>query len=225
MPSDLYVSPDMNGREDAEQAHMWQKTLEQSKTMYPKSPVLIVSSNITTNLESTQIENMIKTALCYCADDLIYLSDYMDDCNLFEDAIRIGPATVLLKTYAPNGLDAILFSCNGRDIVLGEKVMKNGRPFTPIFKPLSDQMKECIANSDISARLCFPTIFNYDIGDDNKSSNVLRANVCSHIVKEHTRNYNNAVPAIWFFVIVIIIVVLGWLAVRYSNQKQKKEIF
>lgn len=203
-------------KEEAETAYRWIKALEQSKSMYPDLPVLVMSETTVTGLSGIELENIMKDIICSTNDDLTYLADYLDKCQNFTNPIPIdSAATTLYSTSYPNGLQAIMFSRRGRNVVLGDKVMHNGHYFTPIRYPLSLQLRKTIEDKNLSAKVTYPTLFDFDLDFVKKESDLLKANLCSVKIHDH-KDCNDSLPVLWFLLIVIVIVVLAWIATRWK---------
>lgn len=226
IPPNLPIPTGMS-QEEAETNYRWIQALSQAKQEIPNDPVLITADTTTTNTNSSTLAEIISAIL---SDELeyeyVYLADWLDQCQNFSDLhnlTALNPdgsettlATLLAKTKSPNGLQCILFTVDGRDIVLGDKPMNNGESFTPITYPLSYQLRQNIQVGNIVAVTTSPALLDYNIAYASKPKDYLRANECSVNVTNNTPTTTSPLSALWFIIIAVIIVILAWFAIHFS---------
>lgn len=226
IPPDLPIPTGMN-QQEAETNYRWIQALTQAKNEIPNDPVLITADTTTTNTNPATLAEIISAILSDSIDyDYAYLADWLDQCQKFTDLhnlISLNPdgtdnvlPTLLAKTESPNGLQCILFTVNGRDVILGDAPMKNGESFTPITYPLSYQLRLNILEGNLSAVTTSPSLLDFNIVYVTKPKDYLRVNECSVNVTNGTPSTTGPLSALWFIVIAVIIIILAWFAIHFN---------
>lgn len=139
--------------------------------------------------------------------DIFYLADWLDRCDLYKSYTRLNELIKIVKTISPNGIQALLFSPRGRDIVLGVRPMNNGQLFTPINFPLTQQLNANIELKNISAITTTPNFFNFNVLNAKVVPDLLKTCEC----REPEINKSvGAIPFFWFIILSVIILTLAW---------------
>ena len=106
------------------------RLLEIIKKSDPKKYCLYLKDNVITNTSKNNIRRITEAILAQCDWDLTYYGYWLDRCDLYTKS-KFKPYLVpktnsyLVRTFSPNGVQAILFSPKGKKILLGEAKMKN----------------------------------------------------------------------------------------------------
>lgn len=161
------------------------ETLKKARKLAPASPVLVVTNRMTvkSGIASAGIAELTKEALAIPGWNICYLGRYMDLCQLNSaidpktDPGRLTP--IFMKTFAPNGLEANLYTPLGRDMVLGKKTLANGQKLSN-KGDLNATVRDAIHSSNISAICSSPGIFSYDIHNNaTRNTDYLKVNECA----------------------------------------------
>lgn len=151
--------------------------------------------------------------------ELCYLCKWLDMCQLYTKAeateeLGAKQSPSILRTRSPHGLQAVLFSPYGRDMVLGNVRMSNGAYFT-LNKPLDKKLNEEIYAGNINALCTVPNLFDYDITlNAMTNQDYLKLNECVPVVLQPSSQGSSTYgDIIWFVVIVILVLILAWIAV------------
>ena len=190
---------------------------------YPDLDVIILKENSATNASADDVSVVVKTILEETGWDLCYLCRWLDRCDLYRNVRTIpGKTSVLTATKSPNGIQALMFSQSGRDIVIGAKPMKNGSQFPPIVNPLSTQLNEQIEMGNISAICVVPNLIEYNVLDATNVSDLAKLTDCRR-PENNGDEGPGVLPFVWFIVIVVGIILLAW-AFWYIGPKYPEQI-
>jgi len=137
--------------------------LKHAQNNHPENYVIVIKDTSVSNASPDRIADIISAATSSKDWQLCYLCRWLDRCDLYTEKKPItGMTTLIAKTQSPQGVQAIMFSPDGRDIILGTKSMKNGSTFTPITKPLGTQLNDAITNGWIDATCIVPNLIEFD---------------------------------------------------------------
>lgn len=153
-------------KEKAEEYYRFRKVLSYSKEQNQKDIIIIKDTSVT-NSQPDAIAEAIRVIVDSDEEDradITYLSSWLGDCeNLKNKRFLSNNTSVIAKTSSANGLQAILVSPKGRDIILGETRMAKGGLFSPKADTLSDALNKSISDGNITADVVIPNLFDYDI--------------------------------------------------------------
>lgn len=201
--------------------------LENARCYYPNNYCIIIKDTSVTNSTIYEIEDIILAAIELnrnnCKKDnweLCYLSKWLDRCDLYETLRKINGVPKIVKTFSPLGIQSIMFSPKGRDIVLGMRKMKNGEYFTPISPPLGDQLNQNIGLENISATCIIPNLFDFNVMLSQADSlDVLKLSECRlPEVEKPVEIPVGPIPFFWFVSIVVGIILLGWFFYQFIGK-------
>ena len=124
--------------------------------------------------------------------------------------------TKIVKTESPFGLQAIVYSPKGRDIILGEKRMKNCDYFNNDFAivSLDDTINFNIEEGLLKAVATSPNLFQFDLMSSTNTLDLLKLSECRlpDIEKEEDDGpLPGIIPFVWFVAIVLGIILLAWI--------------
>jgi hypothetical protein len=126
----------------------------------------------------------------------------------------------IVQTKAPQGIQAILFSTKGMDIILGKSKMCNGRTFTYRQGSLSDTLRGEIFAGNIAAITTVPNVIDYDIILNATSTNDFsKVNECLPVVMPPSASSGGGSNVLGFFVVIFFILLIGWAALRLGPRK------
>jgi len=140
--------------------------------------------------------------------DVAYLANYLDRCDLLKRVKKCEKGLIQwLRTFSPNGTQALLWSPRGRDIVLGRKKMRDGAYFN--FSPLSAQLNFNIENKNLIALTTNPNFFFFDIAFAQVADDLLKLCECTQPIEEVKPV--TLVSLVIFVIFVVFLIALAWL--------------
>jgi len=199
--------------------------LENSHKHFRKNYTIIIKDTSVTNSDTGTIEEIVSTAIdininnkhCKKHDwHLCYLSKWLDRCDLYTEEAKIDHVTKVVKTLSPFGVQSILFSPQGRDIVIGKKPMNNGKFFTPIVLPLGNQLNINIGLENINATAIIPNLFDFNIMLATDNLDLLKLSECRE--PSEIREPPGAIPFMWFIAISVIVILLAWFFYQFIGK-------
>ena len=162
-------------QEQAIEICRFDQVLTEAADEYPNKYVIVIKDTSIATSSPKSLERTIRKVKEFGEWDVCYLTRWLDLCNLYKDPIKIkGSMKVIVRTLSPNGTQALLFSPEGRDIVIGRKKMKNGKYFTPIQIPLGSKLNQEISNKNLFALCTFPKEFEFDVFQTTKTSDLAK---------------------------------------------------
>lgn len=178
-----------DGRRGLDDQHsLLKEALYRAAKIDKKAPVVVISDRmLPNNANAGLVSEMITRALKVKHMDMVYLGRHLDACQLLSrvevdlSEANQGAAAgkpLLLRTLGPQGLEALLFTPHGRDIVLGRRTMANNHKLM-VTRSLEETLKEEIYHSNISALCVSPCLFRFDIhANATRNMDYLKANEC-----------------------------------------------
>ncbi len=208
-PSGLQPNSEMTHEQQVETYRlMW--CLKDAKDRYSDSPLIVIKDTSVCVASPSRVADIVSAAVNNGQWHICYLSKWLDRCDLYSDKQHIkGTTTVLAKTMSPNGLQAIIFTPIGRDIILGDAAMKNGKSFQPVKKPLGAQLHDAIVNGNLEATCTVPNLVNFDILAAEKPEDYLKTHECLVPKEMGKKNLlmGTGTTSAWWLLLVIILVI------------------
>lgn len=196
-------------QEQAIEICRFDQVLTEAADEHPDKYVIVIKDTSIATSTPQSLERTIKKVREFGEWDVCYLTRWLDLCNLYKDPIKINESMkVIVKTLSPNGTQALLFSPEGRDVVIGRKKMKNGEHFTPIQIPLGSKLNQEIFNKNLFAFCTVPNEFEFDIFQATKTSDLAKLSDCRR--PESKDEGPGAIPLLWFIIIVVIVILIAW---------------
>lgn len=130
--------------------------LQKSYSKNPDSYSLILTDRVLTAHSGKNVLSIIDNCIKHAKFDLAYLYKYNDKCQMHVKIKDCGHATIV-KTQDPKGLDSILYSPSGRDILLAKK---NSRIRANCNKGIEKAVKKL--GSAVTCITTTPNVFSYD---------------------------------------------------------------
>jgi len=143
------------------------KSLEMAENDYPNSSNIIVKDNMMTFHSPENVAKILKSVNDHNNDDswdLFYLGKWLDKCELYDSPQRVTSDTVRVRTYAPQGFQAIMFSPSGRKRVLSSMPTRNSKAALNLSpnQNVSESLTGAIANNRLIARCTPQSLFHPD---------------------------------------------------------------
>ena len=176
----------------------------------------IIKDTSVTACSADTIKDIIQYIIGVRGFDICYLCKWNDKCHLYTSQIAttLDRHVNLVRTRSPNGLQAILISPSGRDILLRRKPMLNGE-YLGNTDSLDKRLNTEIYNGNIIAMCTSINIFNYDTcmnATNNKDYEKLCECVNATLNNENTGS--GGVNGAWIIVTILFILMLGWAVLR-----------
>lgn len=177
--------------------------LRDAKERYPDLSVAVIKDTSVSNADSTTIADIVNETLQQPGWHLCYLCKWHDRCDLYTNKkVLDGRSTIIAKSHSPHGVQAILFSVEGRDIILGARPLKNGQRFPEaITRPIGLLFNEAIMDGALDAVAVVPNLIEFDVNaarsnaDFAKLSECRNPNAASRPVVNQTPNPTNVAGA------------------------------
>lgn len=189
--------------------------LTDSKDTYPSNSVLIVKDS-STCFAGKEILNKVLREIRKIKHTfhVCYLGKWGDRCHLYSQRTRIkGTNYDIVKTSFPHGIQALFFSPEGRDVILGAEPMKNGEYFRArgsIAKSLTSNIRR----GNLDAYCVTPNVIDYDLSLSLKDEDYLKLNQCEGVLRiDESKSGINRCVAIFVIIILLIIIVVAAITV------------
>jgi hypothetical protein len=122
-------------------------------------------------------------------------------------------SSVIVRTQSPNGIQAMIFSTRGRDIILGQLPMRNGKKFN-VNMPLSDRMNQEIFNGNIVATCIVPNLFDFNLFKSKSVKDYDKLRPCGD-QQTVANDFSNNFSAYWWFIgAVVLIFIIAWALIQ-----------
>jgi hypothetical protein len=209
-------------------------SLKSARKCFPDDYCIIIKDTSVTNSTTDEIVKIVLTAIDLNRDhrgcvmhkwQMCYLSRWLDRCDLYREEAEIKGVTKIVKTLSPFGIQAIMFSPEGRDIVLGKKKMRNGKYFPPISLPLGDQFNENIGEENINAICVVPNLFEFNVMMATNELDFLKLSECrfpsiDQMSSQPEEEFNppGVIPFLWFLVVVGGVILLAWFFYQFIGK-------
>jgi hypothetical protein len=192
--------------------------LNDAKTNYTNNAIIIVKDTSISSASSDTIAKVVENTLERQEWSICYLCKWLDNCELYTNGQQIdGLSISIFKTLSPMGLQAIMLTPQGRDILLGTAKMSNDKTFTSLLQnnrvPLNQALTQAIRSGWIEASCTYPNIIDFDIStvsNETYNQNAFKTHQCrttnNQYVTTNTKQWN-----IWGFLLaVLIIILIAW---------------
>lgn len=172
----------------------------------PDSLCLLIKDTSVSIFTPTQINEYLNVKF----DDVLYLSNWQDTCQLYRDEYEV-LNNKLVTTYQPRGLQALLLSPKARDVIR-----------SPYFNsPISQNLTNMIYNDRLKAKTYLVNIFDFDIKYADDSQDFMKLNRCS----DTSTKPKNVIPfSTYFYVISIVTLIVIAVIGMYKLGPEVKEL-
>lgn len=214
-PKDTISLPHMSTA-DVLEFYRFTWCLNDAKSKWPNNYVVIAQDTCVSIADSDTIADAIRQTMTKKKWDILYLCRWLDRCEENTDSERLdGYTGYIVRTFSPHGLQALMFSPNGRDKILGQKPMNNGKSFAKKeTHPLDSMLNQHIQNGDLTAYAVGNNLLEYDLTQARDRNDYARATQCQ-VPFPSSNSTSSDSFSIWWYVgialalaLVIIIVVL-----------------
>lgn len=215
--------------------------LRTARNLDPLATTLVIKDSSVSLASPATIAEIVGVCNSNSRWDLCYLCKWNDRCHLYDSVplheglpvAGISPTEgreshSVLKPYAvvqtrsPGGLQAVMYSPHGRDVILGLEPMSNGGRLVTNYS-LSEKIRDEIYNGHLRAHCVTPNVFQYDtILNAMTNADFLKLNECRPIEVFKKPCETGPRGAIWLICILLIIMVVVWLALRVLSRYKSK---
>ena len=206
-------------REYLTEKHRVQVALKSAKNNHPNEYVIITKDTSITTASPETIYDLIKT-LKHSGDyHLAYLCKWLDRCDLYIDKKPIeNSSAIIAKTQSPHGIQSIMFSPLGRDVVLGFKPMKNNIKFKPTNN-LGNSLNTEILNANLDATCIVPNLINFNPTLATKYDDYKKSTECDWDIagKSSTTSDTTSTNVWYIFLIILILALLIFAIYKLKN--------
>ena len=197
------------------EALMW------SKDNHPTKPVIVIKDTSISNISSSTMREIVKEAVedvSISSYELFYMSKWLDRCHLYK---RVNERGRFVWIHSPFGVQSILFTPTGRDVILGTQKMKNGKNFKIMKLPLGQQLNKEIADGNIRAIANPSNVVNFDVvGNATDNADFFKLNECVPFIFDQVEESTSSTGSyLVLFLIIIAIILVGWALLRIGPKK------
>ena len=213
--------------ENIDEIYMITSALEYAAKKWPSSSVVLVKDSSGSNVDRQAMSDKLRLALDKIDGfELCYLCKWLDQCQKYIDTSideeDVSGGSKFMWTQSPNGVQSIMFTPKGRDVVIRKQPMRNGKLFS-VSKPMSVQLKEEILSGNIKAICTVPNLIDFDISLAKNNSEFMRLNQCqmpqisrNPAISGNTQTSENFINYFWFAIIVVLIIIVAWAVIKIS---------
>ena len=213
-------------QEQAVEAYRYEWVLNNARQRHPDNHVIVIKDTSYSAADAETIADIVAALKESDNFDVVFLCDWMDECDKLEGFQPIAGKTIsLAQSKAPNGTQALLFSPQGRDMLIGQHKMRNGKMFSPVTLPLSDQLHNSSMAGGITTGMLMPNLIEFDITTDPTAT--YKVTKCLDKSKSGAMGMNKGIGLLstdgsgtssstWIavFLIILFIFVLIWALAR-----------
>ena len=141
---------------------------------------LVIKDTSVTNASPAMLARVMSAALQVGGFDLFYLANWLDDCAAYEGYQALADSTTsIVKTQAPLGMQAILFTPSGRDMVLGEVPMAGGKFFDRAGGSTAERLRDAVRAGQLRAHTMTPPIIQFNPRAARKAEDYRKTQQCA----------------------------------------------
>lgn len=142
--------------------HRIRWALTNSRSKGAKYTIVVKDSTVSSS-SPADLARLVETVIQTSKFDVFYLCKWQDRCDLYNDRQSLSDTTSsLVKTQSPHGTQALMFSESGRDIMLGDKPMRNGKFLDYTSGSVSDLLNKAITEGNLVAHTVTPNACGYN---------------------------------------------------------------
>lgn len=144
--------------------------------------VVIIKDSSVTNASPPHVAKTIDVATKLDNADIMYLCKWLDRCDEHTEQEAIADTTMrLVRTRSPHGIQALLLSPRGREMLLGTVPLRDGTAFTyKDGEELSDVMNLVAQKDQMRVRATMPNLFDFNMGRMRGPEDLVKAQQCWH---------------------------------------------
>jgi hypothetical protein len=188
-----------------------------SKEKYPSDSTVIIKDTSLLMASEETLDNVLDYYLERQEQYHIgYLCRWEDKCHLHAMKRNISESEYYVsKTISPYGLQAFVVTPHGRDILIGQTPMKNGKYFKP-EECLSMSLNRQIQNKNIDAMCVVPNLFTFDLRLARRDEDYLKVNECEPIDSSLYVQSSSINQYIVILIIIILLIFIIWATIKVS---------
>ena len=184
--------------------------LQQSQSS--RSVICIKDSSVTT-IAPDDLERLC-TYIQRRDFDLFYLCRWQDFCQKITDISSVPGININIgRTYNPHGFQAVYFSQNGKDVLLGNSPMRNKQFLDSFCMALSTE----IHSGNIVAYCTLNNVFNFDIVRAVSNLDYLKTHECA-VVNSTDQDISTNNGILWFLLLLAIVIVISYAIIRIGKK-------
>lgn len=150
--------------------------------------------------------------------DVSFLSVWQQRCDLYTNKEQVmSNGSMIVKTQSSSGIQAVMFSPEGRDIILGKTRMKDGQYFKlEKANDIGFSMNKEILNGNIGATCLVPNLINFDPTTAKSNTDYEKTRQCAD--PKTDPNQGTGLSSFWWIlVLILIIILLIWGVYKLKN--------
>ena len=186
------------------------RCLQDAARNYPDSIALIIKDTSVSDTTPQVIADYVKEMVRQPNWDLGYLTTWGDKCQLQSDSVSTSTGYNIVKSFSPNGVQALLIKPNVRDMILGKQNLPNGQPFE-MTGSLSSTLNSLVREGQLKPAIAKPNLFNFDQNLAKSEEDKLKAYQCSN---DPSFQQTGSSSWIWALIIIVILIFLALIFIR-----------
>lgn len=218
-----YVHPYVHQYSQSSDSERYLEALQMAATQYPQYYTLVLRDTAITNLSPEKIQEALYHAITTMRQNYqcCYLLRSHDDCLRNREVSNVNGMRLVVTT-SPYGMQAILYSPSGRDMLLGATPLLNDTSFK-ISDGIEESLHNAIETNGIRALAFEPQIFSYDFSRASSEEDYMKNNVCR--ASKPDTSVQQAISFGLFIMIFIVLLLLvlgiGYLMLVQSSKGSK----
>jgi hypothetical protein len=187
---------------------------------YKHNYCIVVKDTTISSTEAKTVAEVASTMEQKNNADILYLCKWNDKCHLYTNKEQVlSTGSMMVKTQSPNGIQCIMFSPNGRDIVLGKRNMKNKQKFElhkEKDKDIGYALNREVLNNNIDASCMVPNLVDYDPTAAKCDKDYNKSKECEDLSNKSTGNTGTS-SFWWIIIVILIIIIIVWAIIKLRN--------
>lgn len=212
--------------------------LRHSQDNFKDNYFIVVKDTSVSVAGPEKIANVVSKCIGIGGWDIFYLCEWQERCDLLSNFQQLDDTSVsAAKTQNARGVQAILISPTGREMLLGLKPMRNSK-IIEFNGNVANTLSTAVVNGALLAQTTVPNLINYDIKQATKPEDFLKGAQCAVPPGVVSYQQTGLVPLtnstnslsnissnwwVWLIVIIIIIVIIIGVAAYYRNRREERE--
>lgn len=223
-PKDTVAQPHMSTA-DMTEFYRFTWCLNDAQTKWPSSYVIVAQDTCVSSADTDTIADAIRQTMTKKKWDVLYLCRWLDKCEDNTDVDRLdGYTSYIVRTFSPHGLQALMFSPTGRDKVLGDKAMSNGKLFAKKdVHPLDSMLNHHINEGDLTAYALGNNLLEYDLSQARDRADFVRMTQCQ-IASSSTTSDSSTNFSVWWYVVIVAFIAVIILVVVLITKESSRSV-
>lgn len=176
---------------------------------------IVLYTNIVTVLDPHQVTDFISHIVKNLTFDIFYLTRYSDDCRAHDDFHTYKNVSIMKVSHA-HGIEAMIISPSGKDILSEKLTEKDGRGIDYILSAMCPTMKSYSS---------FPLVFNVDLSQRKNDYELVKGVLCREAAQSLrppslTQKNTSSLNLFWFILVLIFIFCIAGALLTLSEEKK-----